>query len=133
MARILLVRHGDTDWNQAGRIQGQVDTSLSEKGLAQARALAGRLAQVPIDVAYASDLNRAAETAQEILIGRAVTLGLAPELREFSYGAWEGLTYRDVQRLYPAATLLRMLRSAGFRARSESLDDSHALFVAAMP
>ena len=102
MARILLVRHGDTDWNQVGRIQGQVDTSLSAKGLAQVRALAVRLAQIPIGAAYASDLRRAAETGQAILNGRAVTLVLAPELREFSYGAWEGLTYQDVELRYPA-------------------------------
>ena len=102
MARILLVRHGDTDWNQAGRIQGQVDTSLSAKGLAQVHALAVRLAEIPIGAAYASDLRRAAETGQAILNGRAVTLGLVPELREFSYGPWEGLTYQDVERRYPA-------------------------------
>jgi len=102
LARILLVRHGDTDWNEAGKIQGQVNTSLSEQGLAQAEAIGCRLAEIPIHAAYASDLNRAAETAQAILKGRAVGLGLAPELREFSYGEWEGMTYREIKRLYPA-------------------------------
>lgn len=102
MARIMLVRHGETDWNQAGKIQGHVDTSLSTKGLAQATALGRRLAAVPIGAAYTSDLNRAAETAQAILDGRAVELCLAPELREFSYGQWEGLTYHDIEHLYPA-------------------------------
>jgi broad specificity phosphatase PhoE len=95
-----LVRHAETDWNQAGKIQGQVNTSSSEKGLAQAKAISRRLAETPIHAAYASDLNRAAETAQAIMDGRTVNLCLAPELREFSYGEWEGMTYQEIKRLY---------------------------------
>ena len=63
----LIVRHGETDWNWAGRIQGQSDTPLNERGRGQARALGAALREVPIDAAYCSDLARARETAELVL------------------------------------------------------------------
>jgi alpha-ribazole phosphatase len=114
LTRILLVRHADTDWNQAGRIQGLVDRPLSEKGLVQARALGRRLAQLPIHAAYASDLHRTSQTAQAILDGRRVTLSTTPELREVSYGEWEGMTYREVKGLYPGQFADMMSRRLDF-------------------
>lgn len=97
MARWLLVRHGETDWNREGRVQGHVATSLNERGLRQAAALRERLAGEAIEAAYVCDLPRSMETAREILKGRAIALSLCPELRELAYGQWEGLTFTEVQ------------------------------------
>ena len=70
MARLLLVRHGKTEWNESGRYQGISDISLSEEGLRQAEALGQRLAGEKIDAVYSSDLKRAVQTARTIASGR---------------------------------------------------------------
>jgi broad specificity phosphatase PhoE len=102
MIRLLLVRHGVTEWNQAGRYQGHQDVPLSNAGREQARRAAGRLRGEPITAAYSSDLQRASETAHIILDGRDVPLELAPDLREMAFGAWEGLTPNEASERYPA-------------------------------
>jgi len=86
MGIIYITRHGETEWNVAGRIQGHTDVSLSERGREQARMLARRLASVPIDAVYSSDLLRAAETARVAVGEREVPVTFTEELREF-YGA----------------------------------------------
>lgn len=102
MSRIFLVRHGATEWNAHGRIQGQSDPSLNEAGERQARRLGLRLASVPFVEARCSDLRRCRETAAGILPGRNdVRLQEMPELREKNFGAWEGLTFREVEARYP--------------------------------
>jgi probable phosphoglycerate mutase len=109
--RILLVRHGETDWNATGRLQGQSDTPLNAKGHEQARRAAQRLACEPVRALYSSDLARAFQTAT--IIGQ--TLGLtavtSPRWRERQYGAWEGLTAAEIQARYPE-------QFAAWRARS---------------
>jgi broad specificity phosphatase PhoE len=100
-SRLLLVRHGESDWNREGRVQGQLDPPLSPRGQAQARELAGRLAGLPLVGFYTSDLRRASETAAAI----ASNLGVSPveltELREVGLGAWEGKTQAELQGEYP--------------------------------
>ena len=101
MGQLLIVRHGETEWNAQGRIQGHTDIGLSDKGAEQARLLGKRLAQMPIDVAYCSDLKRASETAKFALGCRdLVPRGLA-SLREYHKGAYEGLTLEDIQAQFP--------------------------------
>jgi 2,3-bisphosphoglycerate-dependent phosphoglycerate mutase len=86
-----LIRHGETDWNVEGRIQGFSDRPLNDKGLRQAELLAPRLAQTPFDAVYASDLDRACTTARTALPGADVHVD--PRLRELSYGIFEGKTW----------------------------------------
>jgi alpha-ribazole phosphatase len=105
--RVLLSRHGQTEFNAGARFQGQTDTPLSELGREQARHLADRLAREPIDVAYASDLSRARETAEIALGERAVPLRLAPPLREVAFGRWEGLTFAEIEKKYPGDVVAR--------------------------
>jgi broad specificity phosphatase PhoE len=88
---IYLVRHGETDWNRRGLLQGTTDIALNQAGRAQARALAERLRPVRFDAVYTSPLRRARETAEAVVAGRdGVPLFVVPELREFSYGLWQG-------------------------------------------
>src|SRR5919109_2140282 len=92
---LLLVRHGETDWNREGRWQGHSDTHLNEIGRAQAERVAGELDGV--DVVYSSDLARARETA-EIIAGRSgLPVRLDARLRERSFGAWEGLSAAEIE------------------------------------
>ncbi|MBA2742165.1 MAG: histidine phosphatase family protein [Actinobacteria bacterium] len=100
---ILLVRHGETDWNAERRVQGHTDRSLNEVGLEQIRALAQELADEPLDAIYASDLARAHETARAIADPRGLPIETLPELRERDFGTWEGLTDAEVFERYPEA------------------------------
>ena len=81
MGTLLLVRHGETEWNAEGRIQGHTDIGLSEKGAEQARSLGQRLVDLRIDAAYSSDLKRTSETAKLALGDRNLGLNKPPELR----------------------------------------------------
>lgn len=100
--RLILVRHGETPWTREGRFQGAEDTGLTPEGVAQAERLAKRLAREAIDAAYASDLKRAVETARRIMAGQG-SVRIDPRFRELDFGAWEGLTYSEVQARYPLA------------------------------
>ena len=100
MARILLVRHGQSEWNAEGRWQGQADIDLSELGRAQARAAASALGS--FDLIAASTLSRAAETAH--IISTALGIGPVipiPALIERSAGEWSGLNRREIEEQYP--------------------------------
>jgi broad specificity phosphatase PhoE len=88
--QIYLIRHGETDWNRRGLYQGTTDVPLNALGRRQADALAKALAPVRFDAAYTSPLRRARETAGAVLAGRSVPLHVLPELRELSYGLWQG-------------------------------------------
>ena|SRR5579872_6136454 len=92
MATLLLVRHGETDWNAEGRLQGHTDRPLNEYGRRQAHALAERLADDDIEAIYASDLSRARETAEILGARLGLPVVLDPGLRERNWGNWEGLT-----------------------------------------
>jgi broad specificity phosphatase PhoE len=92
---LLLVRHGETDWNRDGRWQGHSDTRLNEAGREQARRVARELAHV--DVVYSSDLARARETAEIIAGDLGLEVNVDPRLRERSFGGWEGLTAAEIE------------------------------------
>jgi broad specificity phosphatase PhoE len=89
---LLLVRHGETDWNAEGRLQGHTDRPLNEYGRRQAKELAERLADEPVDAIYASDLSRAKETAEIVGERLGLPVVIDADLREKNWGNWEGLT-----------------------------------------
>lgn len=102
--RLLLVRHGLTDWNAAGRFQGQADIPLNEEGRKQAQALGCRLAGEKLDIIYTSDLQRALQTAQTISAACSCSVRPDSRLREIAFGDWEGCTYEDICRRWPQAS-----------------------------
>jgi broad specificity phosphatase PhoE len=89
---LLLVRHGETDWNAEGRLQGHTDRPLSDYGREQARRLAADLEAEDLEAIYASDLARARETAEIAGERLGLPVVLDPDLREKDWGNWEGLT-----------------------------------------
>jgi probable phosphoglycerate mutase len=101
MARWYLVRHGQTDWNLEGRVQGHSDTPLNGEGRRQAGLLAARLQAVEFSIAYSSDLGRAVETAEAVLTRSRTDLNLLSGLREKSYGEIEGKTFRELEKDSP--------------------------------
>ncbi|MQG75760.1 MAG: histidine phosphatase family protein [SAR202 cluster bacterium] len=110
MGKWYLVRHGESEWNQEGRILGHADVGLSELGRRQVELLSTRMAGESIDAAYSSDLSRAVDTATGTLGERDVPLITDPDLREFSYGEWEGLTLQEVKEEDPVLFDARFTR-----------------------
>jgi probable phosphoglycerate mutase len=103
VTRFIVVRHGETRWNVGQRIQGHGDSPLTEMGVAQADAVAQRLAGEKFDRIVASDLGRAHETARRIAAVNPHPIELDPSLRERNFGAGEGMSYEEVDRVYPGA------------------------------
>src|SRR6186997_3178407 len=101
MKRILLVRHGQTDWNAAGRWQGHEDIPLNATGLEQARALANHLRARPISAVYSSDLKRAQMTGAAIAEALGLALKTDPRWRELHLGVFQGLTTPEINAKYP--------------------------------
>ena len=98
---IVLVRHGETDWNRDNRFQGHADPPLNDVGRTQARALAGELSSRRFAAAYTSPLRRAAETAA--ILGDPLQLEPRPDtsLMEVDVGSWSGLTRTEVEERFP--------------------------------
>jgi broad specificity phosphatase PhoE len=96
---LLLVRHGETDWNRDGRWQGHSNTHLNDEGREQARRVAREIRDV--DVVYSSDLARARETAEIIAAELGLPVRVDSRLRERSFGAWEGLTAAEIEVDFP--------------------------------
>lgn len=98
---LYLIRHGESTWNEAGRVQGWGNPALSRQGVAQARAMARRFRAIPLQRIYTSPLVRARQTAQAI--GDVIGLSLYPvaDLREVGLGAWEGRPITSLRRRHP--------------------------------
>jgi probable phosphoglycerate mutase len=100
--RLLLVRHGETDWNRQGRFQGQIDIPLNGNGLSQATAAREFLAKVPIDRAYTSAMARPRQTAEVILRAHpGVPLTSTTGLLEIGHGLWEGRLESEIAEGWP--------------------------------
>ena len=98
---LVLIRHGETDWNVEGRYQGQADPPLNARGLAQARQLAAELREVGLDVLYTSPLRRALQTAQILAQALQVPLHVEPRLMEIHQGDWQGRLRAEIAARYP--------------------------------
>ena len=113
--RILLARHGETVFNVEGRWQGQSDSPLTERGLAQARELARALADEPIAAVYSSDLGRAVDTAAEVARLHQLTVTTDPRLREIDTGAWTGKGRAEISVEFPGGLEAWATRPTGMR------------------
>ena len=99
--RLIIIRHGETEWNLEGRIQGHLDSPLTESGRAQAEAIAGRLCEVEVKALYSSDLGRAYATAQIVSDKTGQDIIIDKRLRELNLGKFEGLTEEEVRKRFP--------------------------------
>ncbi|QHQ59463.1 histidine phosphatase family protein [Anaerocolumna sedimenticola] len=99
---IYLVRHGETDWNKEGKFQGCTDINLSKEGTQQAHLLK-EVFNNNFDYIYTSPLSRAVQTAEILCENhKEINPVIVPDLREINFGAWEGLTIKQIREQYPA-------------------------------
>lgn len=98
---LILIRHGETEWNREGRIQGHMDSALTAEGIAQAEACAKRLAEEGFDALYASDLPRVQHTATILNAPLGLPIQSRAALRERCFGIGEGLTYAEMDTRHP--------------------------------
>lgn len=99
--RVLIWRHGRTEWNATGRMQGQTDVPLDEVGVEQATQAAPLLAAEGPDAIVSSDLQRARRTADALAAVTGLTVGVDPRLRETGFGPWQGMTQPEVAERWP--------------------------------
>jgi probable phosphoglycerate mutase len=137
MTELIVIRHGETDWNRQHRFQGQIDVPLNDIGLAQAQRLAERLRDEPIDVLLCSDLQRAHGTAQALAARRARAPALAPLpealWREQAFGVLEGLDVPTIRAGHAALWAAWLRHDADFALpEGESNRDFHARVLRAL-
>lgn len=131
MTTILLARHGESDWNREHRWQGHTDRPLSTLGRRQAAALARRLADVPLDAVYASDLARARDTAHAVAERQGLRVVVRADLREVDVGSWSGKTRADVEQSDPEG-IARWLEGATGWHGGEAYEEMATRAVAAV-
>lgn len=100
MTHLILIRHGQTDWNAESRWQGQADVPINAHGLEQALRLASELAGAGIQAVYASDMQRALQTVEPLARLTGLPVCIDPRLREIHVGDWQGLLVSDIVARY---------------------------------
>jgi phosphoserine phosphatase len=101
MTGLVLIRHGETDWNVEGRYQGQADPPLNARGLAQAYQLAEQLKNHPLDLLYTSPLKRSAQTAEIAAQLLGIPLYIEARFMEIHQGDWQTRLRAEIEELYP--------------------------------
>lgn len=123
MTRLIVWRHGNTDWNAANRVQGQTDVPLNDLGREQARAAAPLLAGMRPDAIVASDLCRAVDTAAALAALTGLPVHTDARLRERYFGLWQGLSLTEVVERFPDEYARWRAGDPDPGAEIETLDD----------
>ncbi|GIF72219.1 histidine phosphatase family protein [Asanoa siamensis] len=132
MTRLLVWRHGNTDYNAGGRVQGQTDAPLNARGRDQAAAGAALLASLKPDVLVSSDLSRAHDTASALAALTGLSIKSDARLRERHFGEWQGELLTDIEARYPAEYARWRAGDPSPGSGIESLDDLAKRMLAAL-
>lgn len=100
MRRLIILRHGETEWNREERFRGMADLPLTENGLQQAKYAAERIAPLKPQVIYSSPLRRATQTAGAVGKALGLPVNIDEDLKDIDYGLWQGLTLTEAYRRY---------------------------------
>ncbi len=98
--RVILVRHGETDWNEEGVFRGRIDVKLNQSGIQQAKIIGKKLSKVQVDAIYSSPLSRALKTAKIIASFHNLSVQVLNEFMDIDFGRWQGLTRGEVKKRY---------------------------------
>jgi len=99
--KLYITRHGETEWNREGKMQGWQNSDLTDKGVENARKLGKRLKDIDFDCIYCSPLGRAVDTANYIKGDKATRIVIKDSLKEMGFGCWEGKEHEEVMGRYP--------------------------------
>lgn len=99
--KIYITRHGETEWNKEGRMQGWENSRLTDKGIANAKRLGESLNSIDFDCIYCSPLGRTVETAEYIRGERDIKIILNDSLKEMCFGVWDGMMHSEVKEIFP--------------------------------
>ncbi|KAA9017091.1 histidine phosphatase family protein [Niallia endozanthoxylica] len=102
MLKLYIVRHGETEWNKVNRIQGRLDSHLSDKGREYARRLGEKIKDTEFAGIISSPSDRALETAKILRGSRTTPIGTDERIMEMHLGSWQGLTTKEIKEHYPA-------------------------------
>ncbi len=102
MLKLYIVRHGETEWNKVNRIQGRLDSNLSDKGREYAKRLGEKLKDTEFAAIISSPSHRALETAKILRGSRTTPIGTDERIMEMHLGSWQGLTTKEIKAHYPA-------------------------------
>ncbi len=123
MLQLFFTRHGETRWNVENRLQGRLNSDLTENGIRDAKLLGKRLSTIDFDVVYASPSKRAVETAKLIMEDRMVPLKTDDRLMEIHLGSWEGRTTLEIQQSEPELFHFYQEKPTLFKGTGESFED----------
>jgi probable phosphoglycerate mutase len=133
MTELIVIRHGETDWNRQQRFQGQVDPPLNPTGEAQAARLAAAMAGEAVDAVVCSDLQRARQTAQPLAQTRGARSLTLPAWREQAFGVLDGLSVAEVKARHPNLWAQWLRHDADYRLpEGESVREFHARVLGAL-
>jgi probable phosphoglycerate mutase len=99
--KIYITRHGETEWNREGKMQGWKNSNLTQKGIENAKSLGGSLKNIDFDFIYCSPLGRAVDTAKCIRGSKETKIITNESLKEMGFGSWEGMEHSKIEELYP--------------------------------
>lgn len=99
--KLYIARHGETEWNSQGKMQGWQDSALTEKGVSNAKKLGQSLSHINFDFVCCSPLGRAVETAKHIISGKDILFVYSSSFKEMGFGTWEGMHHDKIKELYP--------------------------------
>jgi probable phosphoglycerate mutase len=122
---IYIVRHGQTEWNLEGRLQGRLDSPLTDAGVKQAKQLAQRLQNIPFDSIYSSSSNRAFSTALHLRKDRKMEVNKSDHLMEMDFSTWQGIKWSKIQDLFPEELLLMNEHPDSFEAKETKGETFH--------
>ncbi|WP_353094328.1 histidine phosphatase family protein [Tissierella praeacuta] len=122
--KIYITRHGETEWNKEGRLQGWKNSNLTEKGIRDAKKLGDRLKDINFDYIYSSPQGRALDTAKYIRGHKDTEIIIFDSLKEMGFGKWEGMENKEIEILYPIEYFNFWNKPHLYRAvEGESFDD----------
>ncbi|MEQ2528698.1 histidine phosphatase family protein [Robertmurraya yapensis] len=123
MLQLFFVRHGETEWNVEKRLQGRLNSNLTENGIRDAELLGKRLATIDFEAVYSSPSNRTVETAKLIIDERTLPFKTDERLMEIDLGEWEGRTVDEIQQSEPELYHLYQDNPSQFKGTGETFAD----------
>ncbi|MGG0717847.1 histidine phosphatase family protein [Robertmurraya massiliosenegalensis] len=123
MLQLFFTRHGETNWNVENRLQGRMNSDLTENGIRDAKLLGKRLTSIGFDAVYASPSKRTVETAKLIMADRTMPFKTDERLMEIHLGSWEGRTTLEIQQSEPELFHFYQEKPTLFKGTGETFED----------